>query len=283
MQRWRSRKEHRLAFKSSRPPQRSLADRSAGREGDCTAHSAEQFSDRDPHCFGRNGRRGAPTRTGLGRNAGSEPRRALGHGRESSREHRERSHRHASRLRTARQRLGLTRRRASRRKRPAQAGSGRRTTMRDTDAPVPDAFGQKTREPGVSLGHDRSSRARLRARTAGSEKARHESPSDCDEDRPLDVAPGASPSGPALLREQVPVGSAALERQRGNPPGMSASHEGGPVRNARTRKPGWLASAAGTRPREHRRSRNPQPRAGASAPVQGTEKTLTRPIRWELR
>jgi hypothetical protein len=166
---------------------------------------------------------------------------------------------------------------------PRPGGGQKPDTMRDTDAPVKDAFGQTTREPGVSLGHDRSSRTRLRARTAGWERARHESPSDCDEDRPLDVAPGASPSGPALLREQVPVGSAALERQRGNPSGTSASHEGGPVRDARTRKPGWLASAAGTRPREHRRPRNPQPRAGASASAQGTEETLTRPIRWELR
>lgn len=154
---------------------------------------------------------------------------------------------------------------------------------RDTGAPMTEASGQTTWEPGVSLGHTRSSRARLRARTAGPEKARHESPSDRNEDRPLDVAPGASPSGPALLREQVPVGSAALERQRGNPPGTSASHEGGPVRDARTRKPGWLASAAGFGPREHRQPRNPQPRAGASAPAQSTEIPRKRTLRWDLR
>lgn len=283
MQRWESRKDHRLAFKSSQPPS-------------------------EIPCGSRNWTRGRLH--GVLRQAASQPRPTL------PRQGRSTRHSTATRLRPPSRPHDQTRPRARTGEQPGTPGQVApssftaphrastlrldATTGRPEDAPRPgeeptpetERDNRRTCDrrlraddagAGVSLGHHRSSRARLRARTAGSEKARHESPRDHDGDRPLDVAPGASPSGPALPREQVPVGSAALERQRGNPPGTSASHEGGPVRDARTRKPSWFASAAGTRPREHRRPGNPQPRAGASAPAQSTETPLTRRIRWELQ
>jgi hypothetical protein len=87
----------------------------------------------------------------------------------------------------------------------------------DDDVPTPDALGRTTLETERVLGHERSSRKSLRAGTATSENARHESPRKHDDDRPLDVAPGVGPSGLTLFREQVPVGSAAFESRRGNP------------------------------------------------------------------
>jgi hypothetical protein len=100
----------------------------------------------------------------------------------------------------------------SRRMRPTEGKPG-------TDAPTTHALERTPRGTRRVLGHERSTRTSPRARSATSEKARHESPCDHDDDRPLDVAPGVGSSGPTLPREQVPVGSAALESQRGNPSG----------------------------------------------------------------
>lgn len=83
-----------------------------------------------------------------------------------------------------------------------------------------------------------------------------ESPRDHDEDRPLDVVPGAVPSGSALLREQVPVGSAAHERQRGNPPGTVPATK---VARSGTHGPASLAGSPARRASAHAGTGNPEP------------------------
>jgi hypothetical protein len=73
------------------------------------------------------------------------------------------------------------------------------------------------------------------------------SPRDHDTDKPLDVVPGVG------LRVDTPSGAGAgrvggIRTPAGQPAGHDASHESSSVRDARTRRPRWLASKVGLRP-----------------------------------
>jgi hypothetical protein len=170
----------------------------------------------------------------------------------------------------------------SRRMRPAEGKPG-------TDAPTTHALERTPRGTRRVLGHERSTRTSPRARSATSEKARHESPCDHDDDRPLDVAPGVGSSGPTLPREQVPVGSAALESQRGNPSGaVPATKVARSGTNGSTHLAGSPAGSLAGSPARRAQARVDTDGPGhhgdsgrASARTRRAEKALWRLDRWE--
>jgi hypothetical protein len=101
---------------------------------------------------------------------------------------------------------------------PAQAGCGRRRRANEPTHPDERLRAHVAGKPGASP--DATGPPEVPSGTLGDVgRSATESPRDHDADRPLDVVPGVGPSGSALPREQVPVGSAASGRQRGNPPG----------------------------------------------------------------
>jgi hypothetical protein len=217
-------KEHRHAFESSLSnPQVPRGPTATSERASCTAHCATQPRDCDHTCFGRNGRRGSLRRTGPGRHVDNPhqsafptPRSLRAQRRRWSRESGQAaSSRFAVPHRTLRPRPSATTDHSmtapcSRRMWPT---ARKQTPTHLLRAPQSARRGWTRRV----LGHEWSNRTSPRARSAMSEKARHESSRNYDDDRPLDVAPGVDPSGSTLPREQVPVGSVALESRRGNP------------------------------------------------------------------
>jgi hypothetical protein len=138
------------------------------------------------------------------------------------------------------------------------------TKGRSSDNPVPANSGWMESPPDAA-----------HAKVFGPERKLTEgearSPRKTDDGRPLDVAPGATPSGAALPREQVPVGSAeplAACRWRCSTEGgwsaMTTTAAGSPAARASARR-GRLASLV-----SHGRTLR-RPRTGASAPARPGE------------
>jgi hypothetical protein len=230
-------------------------------------------------CFGRNSRRGTPPRIGFGRHADAPPP-------ECSR----------ARKSTATGEPGQVA--PSRFAAPHRASTLRpdATTGLPATAPCPGRMrpkqekrtpmdrrrtpsGGRDRKTRKVLGHEWSSRKSPRARTATSEKARQNHQANV-----MKTSHWMWYLASALVVD-TPSGAGAgrvggIRTPAGQLAGLDASHEGGSVRDARTRKPSWFASEAGFGPRKHRRPRTPRQSGRASARKQSTEKALRRPDRW---